>query len=91
MVSIIILILSAPYLDKGLYSTAITNLLTTILILTGVYALSENKKHIIIACLFGLPYIIFNWVNLLLFSHLPGPGALTWGVLFFIFYYYNSI
>lgn len=85
LVSIVLLILIIPFLEGGVFSAALLNLLTTIIILTGVYAVSGTKKHLIIASIFGLFWVIVNWSSLFIYMVMPGPAAISWGVLFFIY------
>jgi len=85
LVSIVLLILFVPFLEGGIFYAALLNLITTIIILTGVYAVSDTKKHLIIASIIGLPWVIINWSSLLIYKEMQGPGAISWGVLFFVY------
>jgi len=85
LVSIVLLILFVPFLEGGIYSSALLNLLTTIILLTGVYAVSDTKKQLIIASIFGVPWVIINWSSLFISTVMPGPATISWGVLFFVY------
>ena len=85
LVSIILLILFIPFLQGGIYSAALLNLLTTIILLTGVYAVSDTKKHLYIASILGLPWVIINWSSLSIHMAISEPAAISWGVLFFVY------
>ncbi len=85
LISIILLLLFVPVLEGKVYSSAILHFLTTIILLTGVYAVSETRNHLIIATVFGLPWVIANWISMFIEMHMPGPTAISWGVLFFIY------
>lgn len=81
LVSLVLLLIFVPSAEKGVFHFAFLNLVTTVIILTGVYAVSEVKTHVIIASLLGVPWVLINWVNLFLHDSY-GVGALSWGVLF---------
>ncbi len=85
LVSIVLLIFFVPFLEGGIYSSALLNLLTTIILLTGVYAVSDTKKQLIIASIFGVPWVIINWSSLFISTVMPGPATISWGVLFFVY------
>lgn len=85
LVSIVLLILLIPSLEEGIFSATLLNLLTTIVILTGVYAVSDTKKHIIIASLFGLPWVILKWSGLFISLQMAGPISMSAGVLFLLY------
>jgi len=85
LVSIVLLILFVPFLEGGIFYVGLLNLLTTIIILTGVYAVSHTKKHLIIASILGLPWVIINWSNLLIYKEIQEHEAIWWGVLFFVY------
>jgi len=83
LVTLVLLITYVPFAEMGIYHTAILNLLTTVFILTGVYAVSETSSHIFIASMLGVPWFLINWINLFIHHDSSGLGALSWGVLFF--------
>ena len=84
-VSIVVLLLFIPFLEGEKYTSALLHLLTTIILLTGIYAVSHTRKQIVIASVLGLPWLIANWVSLFVAMKTLGPGAISWGALFFIY------
>ncbi len=85
LISIVLLMSLIPLLEGDKYSAALLNSLTTIIILTGVYAVSVTKQHIIIACICGLPWVIINWSIFALKMVIPGSAVIGMGVLFFVY------
>jgi hypothetical protein len=68
LVSLIFLILSFPLLDATVIGQMIFSFLLIIIPLSGVHAVSSDKKQLAIALSLAIPFIIINTINTL-YSH----------------------
>lgn len=75
-VSMVILLLLYPFFEGGVSQTIIFNILLSAVCFFGVYAVSYKSKNLILALLFGLPWFISSWINLIL-----TPPALILGLV----------
>jgi len=77
MVSILLYLLAAPFLTNFLGLRLLIDLLLSAILLSGVYAVSENRNNTLIAAFLALPMFISIWIshmitsqNLILLVHL---------------------
>jgi len=61
MCSILILLILSAVLEGYEYAYIVLNILSTIVIIAGVYAASANKKSVIILSLLALPWLFSEW------------------------------
>ncbi|NIM15238.1 MAG: two pore domain potassium channel family protein [Candidatus Aminicenantes bacterium] len=64
-ISFILLLVLYPFLEGGISGLIILITLISAICFFGVYAVSYNRKNLIIALTFGLPYVVLNWIGLL--------------------------
>lgn len=83
MVSLLLLLLIAPFLQRGFINLIILMLITISVLISGVYAISDQKKHIIIAVILCIPIIIGTLVKYFFIENIP--DRLTLGLLFFFY------
>jgi len=77
MVSILLYLLAAPFLTNFLGLRLLLDLLLSAILLSGVYAVCENRNNTLIAAFLALPMFISIWIshmitsqNLILLVHL---------------------
>ncbi len=92
MSSLVLLLVLYPYFEGSVIGKSFLSLLILAVLTSGVYAVSENKRHFIIAFLLGFPWLIGNWVTLFLSRQSPdfiqqstGLESLIFGILFLIY------
>jgi len=64
MCSLLILLILSAVLENYKYSYIVLNILSTIVIIAGVYAASENKRSIYLLLILGLPWFLSEWLFL---------------------------
>lgn len=64
-ISMVLMLILYPFLEGGYTRTIILNTLVSVICLFGVYAVSYNRKNLVVALTFGLPWFIISWMNLL--------------------------
>lgn len=66
LVSLLLILILGPFLSNGLISTAILNFFFTMILVSGLYAVSEDRRHLMTGLLIGVPTLLASWVVLLL-------------------------
>lgn len=79
MCSLLILLILTAVLESYKYSYVVLNTLSTIVIIAGVYAASENKRSIYILLILALPWFISEWF------FLTSPNTVFLSFFFFLF------
>jgi hypothetical protein len=87
MISFILMIVLYPFLETGPTQTIFWNILLSIVLFFGVYAVSYSKKNFIIALVFALPWFILAWIEQVTspLSLITGVISLVSIILFFTF------
>lgn len=85
LVSIILLIVFSPYLQFGVISSIILIFLVLFVLLAGINSISDNRLHLIIACILGAPWIVTSISTTLAGKLEPEFYEAFFGCLFFIF------
>jgi voltage-gated potassium channel Kch len=63
-ISMVLLLLIFPFFEKSNIQLIITNIFLTAVLIFGVYAVSYNKKNIVIASALGLPWFVLSWIDM---------------------------
>lgn len=79
MCSLLILLILTAVLESYQYSYIVLNTLSTIVIIAGVYAASENKRSIYILLVLALPWFISEWF------FLTSPNTVFLSFFFFLY------
>ncbi len=66
MVSLLALLLLHPYFPAGPVGQTLLLVLNSTTLIAGVYAVSDTKRHMIIAVAIGVPWFVLAWANLIL-------------------------
>ncbi len=69
--SMAFLIVLYPFLLGGKIQLIILNFLISLVCVLAVYAVGHNRKNLVIAAAFGLPWFLLNWI--MLFNPPPSP------------------
>jgi len=85
LVSIILLIVFSPYLQIGVISSIILIFVVVFVLLAGINSISDNRLHLIIACILGVPWIVTRISATLAGKLQPEFYEAFFGSLFFIF------
>lgn len=86
-ISMAVLLLAMPLLEKGTIPTILTSFAISAVCFFSVYAVSQNRRNLIIALSIGIPMFISTWVGLFL----PQPSLIltfvnaVFSVGFFVF------
>ena len=79
MGSLLILLILSAVLEGYQYAYLILNIISTLVIIAGVYAASANKKSVIILLILGLPWFFSEWF------FLTSTKTLFVGFFFFLY------
>ena len=74
--ALLALLVAMPFLGETAYGRGVLGLLNLIILVTAVAAVQRSRLSFVIACLLGLPTLVFQ--ILALQSSLPGHFALAW-------------
>ena len=83
MVALLALLLLHPYFPSGLVGQTLLLVLNSATLIAGVYAVSDTKRHMIIAVAIGVPWFVLAWANLILGG---GTLALPTVIVMIVFY-----
>lgn len=79
LASLVLLMLFGPFFDRGFFGDAMLNLFFTLIMIAGLYAVSQDKGHLIGGALLGTPTLIASWIVLFLQEpFLSGAIFLAW-------------
>jgi len=67
--SILVLLIIYPFLDDGISGAAVTTLVLTAILISGIYALGKSLTHIIMVSVVGVPWLVITWVGI--FENIP--------------------
>ena len=79
MCSLLILLILSAVLQNYEYAYIVINILSIIVILSGVYAASANKRDIYILLILGLPWFLSDWI------YLKSTNTVFLGFFFFLY------
>jgi len=88
--SFVLLLLLYPFLEGGVTQMIILNILNTLICCLGIYAVSYNKKNLIVAIMLGLPRFVASWMTLLSTSPPLYIGLIS-SVFLALFYGFTAI
>ena len=79
-----------PFVEGGKFGLVILNILTSSIVLFGIFAVSFRKRTVIISLLLGLPWFILSWIDILI-SQLPEIVKLFSNMLLILFLAFTAI
>ena len=82
LAAILSMIIGSPFLDDIFHYRVIPDIFITIVLISGIYAISRKKKHIYIALALAIPMFIGIWSSRLYQSPKPMVFGLLFGALF---------
>ena len=75
--ALMILVAVLPFLRQGAFGAGILQVLFTLLLLSGLYAVSDGKRALVVAAGFAGPALVFTWMGRFTANTaLDGVGAL---------------
>jgi hypothetical protein len=60
--SLVLLLAIYPYVGAGVTGLALLRLLSTIILISGIYAVGNRRRQVAIAIILGVPAFAFGWV-----------------------------
>lgn len=73
-----------PVFEDIRYGLILINIMTSLIVLFGIHAVSETKKTVIIGLILGVPWFVLSWIDILVWP-LPMPLMLVFN-LFLVFF-----
>ncbi len=75
--ALMMLVAVMPFLRQGAFGTGLLQVLFTLLLLSGLYAVSDGKRALVVAAVFAGPALVFAWTGRLTSNPaVGGIGAL---------------
>ena len=84
LISLVLLLLVYPFLEHGSIREAFLSILSAAIPIASIYALSYNKRNLIIAILLGVPTIAGELIDLS-GTELPHAVIVVFALLFYLF------
>lgn len=79
MVSIVLLLILFAVLEDTKYGYLVTNTVSSIVFMLGVYAVGQDKKHLIILIILGMPWFLSEW------AFMKSTQTIFASILFFLY------
>jgi len=89
-IAIVLWFLLFPFLEELDFRQIILNFFTSAIVLFGIFAVSNKKKFLAISLIFGLPWFIIVWIDILI-SPLPQLALLIATIFLILFLAYTAI
>ncbi|MFH2020666.1 MAG: potassium channel family protein [archaeon] len=84
-ISLLFLLFLYPYLEGSGLESTILNIAFSIVLLTGVYAISYDRMHLVTGVFLAVPALVTNWLNY------PSEHIMIAHVFAIMFYFYAII
>ena len=85
LISLVLLLLVYPFLEYGRIREAFLSILSAVVPITAIYAVSYNKRNLIIAILLGVPTISGELLDLFGIEFFPHAVIVAFALLFYLF------
>ncbi len=85
LASLVALIVLFPFLEGGVIRYAILNLLVSIVLLSGVYAESYDRRHFTWALILGIPALLMSWATITTISPTIQFLSIVTAIPFYLF------
>ena len=85
LVSLVLLLVIYPYVSAGPNGPVALNVLSSVILITGIYAVSYRRRQIAIATLLGVPAFAFNWLHIVAGTPALEKIGSTFTLLFYAF------
>jgi voltage-gated potassium channel Kch len=89
-IAIILWFVLFPFLEGRDFGLVILNVLTSSIVLFGIYAVSQTKRTVSIGLALGLPWFVISWIDILI-SPLPQIVILFSSLLLILFLAFTAI
>jgi len=61
--SLVLLVAAYPFLEQGILARATLLLLSTVIVVSGAYAISATRRHLAFALLLAVPVLVTGWTS----------------------------
>ena len=85
MVALLALLLLHPYFPSGLVGQTLLLVLNSATLIAGVYAVSDTRRHMVIAIAIGIPWFVLAWSSLILGGAVVALSSLIVTIVFYTF------
>ncbi|MCE5337583.1 MAG: potassium channel family protein [Methanomicrobiaceae archaeon] len=85
LASLILLLVVYPYVEAGPAGPVALKVLSSIILITGVYAVSYRRRQIVIAVLLGIPAFVFGWLHVITGAPALDKAESVFTLLFYAF------
>ncbi len=85
LTSIVILLLLYPFLEYGPIRETLLSILSAVVAITGIHAISNNKRDLVIALMLGVPTITGELFDIFGVELVPHAVIVAFALLFYLF------
>lgn len=85
LASLILLLAVYPYVDTGTTGTVALKVLSSFILITGVYAVSNRRRQVVIAALLAVPAFGLGWLDVVTGNPVLGTAESVFTLLFYAF------
>ncbi|MCM2466274.1 ion transporter [Methanoculleus sp. CWC-02] len=85
LVSLILLLAVYPYVGAGPTGQIVLKVLSSLVLITGVYAVSNRRRQVVIAVLLAIPAFGFGWLYVITGNPALGDAESIFTLLFYAF------
>lgn len=85
LISLILLLVFYPYVEGEVIGAFSLSMLSSAILISGVYGVSDSRRHCITALCLGVPTLIRHWQELIGIPLLPEKTGLLFPLAFYIF------
>lgn len=85
LASLVLLLVIYPYVEAGPNGPAALKVLSSIILITGVYAVSYRRRQVVIAVLLAVPAFVLGWLDIATGSAALGSAESVFTLLFYAF------
>lgn len=85
LISITLLIIIAPLLIVGIFGQIVLSILIVFVLISSINSISTDRKHFLISCLFGAPWIVVSIATTLSGRLHPEFYEALFGSVFFVY------
>lgn len=83
--SLVLLLAVYPYVGAGPTGPAALKVLSSFVLITGVYAVSDRRRQVVIAGLLAIPAFGFGWLHVITGAPVIGTAEIVFTLLFYAF------
>ncbi len=85
LASLILLLAVYPYVNAGASGPAALKVLSSFVLITGVYAVSNRRRQVVVAALLAVPAFGLGWLHVITGNPALGTAEIVFTLLFYAF------